>query len=177
MNTGSVTIGGSKQPTNSAASIALSELVTANNDLGIPGAITSSNLDLGGQTLTPGTHASGSSLANSTNLTFDAQGNSLATLGTNSTFTGHIYALTSLTATTGVIIYGQLLARNGSVTLDNNIIVNNACTAPAVDEFPSTESNRQALVLTSGVPALLGTAVLVGSIRKFNRRYTARSYV
>ena len=77
-NTGSVTIGGSTQLTNSAASIAQSDLVTAYNDLGIPSAITLSNVDLGGQTLTPGTYASGSSLANSTNLTFDAQGNDAA---------------------------------------------------------------------------------------------------
>jgi LPXTG-motif cell wall-anchored protein len=52
---------------------------------------------------------------------------SSATIGTNSTFVGHIYALTSITANTGATIYGQLLARNGAVTLDNNTIVNNAC--------------------------------------------------
>jgi type VI secretion system secreted protein VgrG len=50
-----------------------------------------------------------------------------ATLGVDSTFIGSIYALTSITATTRAKIYGQLLARNGAVTLDTNIIQNDAC--------------------------------------------------
>jgi hypothetical protein len=52
---------------------------------------------------------------------------SSATIGVNSTFIGHVYALTSITANTGASITGQLLARNGAVTLDNNTIRNNAC--------------------------------------------------
>lgn len=56
---------------------------------------------------------------------------SSATIGVSSTFVGHIYALTSITANTGATIYGQLLARNGAVTLDNNTIVNNSCVTPA----------------------------------------------
>jgi len=54
---------------------------------------------------------------------------SSATLGTSSNFSGHILALESITATTGAVINGSLLARNGAVTLDTNTIVNNACTA------------------------------------------------
>ena len=54
---------------------------------------------------------------------------SSATLGTNSNFTGHVFALTSITATTGATINGQLLARNGAVTLDSNTIVNDVCAA------------------------------------------------
>lgn len=58
---------------------------------------------------------------------------SSATLGTNSTFVGHIFAMTSITATTGATVQGQLLARNGAVTLDSNTITNGICapTAPA----------------------------------------------
>lgn len=56
---------------------------------------------------------------------------SSATLGTNSIFRGHIFALTSITATTGAMIQGQLLARNGAVTLDSNTITNGICAAPA----------------------------------------------
>ena len=48
---------------------------------------------------------------------------SSATLGTGSSFVGNIFALTSITATTGATINGRLLARNGAVTLDTNIIV------------------------------------------------------
>lgn len=52
---------------------------------------------------------------------------SSATLGTNSDFAGQILALASITATTGVDVLGQLLARNGAVTLDTNTIVNDSC--------------------------------------------------
>lgn len=47
---------------------------------------------------------------------------SSATLGTNSSIVGHIVALTSITANTGAKVRGQLLARNGAVTLDTNTI-------------------------------------------------------
>ena len=52
---------------------------------------------------------------------------SSATLGTNSHFVGHIFAMASITATTGATVQGQLLARNGAVTLDNNTITNGFC--------------------------------------------------
>lgn len=52
---------------------------------------------------------------------------SSATLGTNSNFMGHIFALTSISAKTGAVIQGQLLARNGAVTLDHNTITNGIC--------------------------------------------------
>jgi uncharacterized repeat protein (TIGR01451 family)/LPXTG-motif cell wall-anchored protein len=52
---------------------------------------------------------------------------SSATLGTNSHFVGHIFALTSIAAQTGATVQGQLLARNGAVTLDTNTITNGLC--------------------------------------------------
>lgn len=52
---------------------------------------------------------------------------SSATLGSYSQFTGHIFALTSITANSGATVEGQLLARNGAVTLDNNVITNGVC--------------------------------------------------
>ena len=63
-------------------------------------------------------------------LTGGAQGNNVyfvvgssATLGTSTTLTGRIVALTSITLnTTALIDCGAALARNGSVTLDNNVI-------------------------------------------------------
>ncbi len=55
---------------------------------------------------------------------------SSATLGTNSNFVGTILALTSITATTGVIVNGRLLAQNGAVTLDTNIITIATCAVP-----------------------------------------------
>lgn len=49
---------------------------------------------------------------------------SSATLETYSHFVGRIFALTSITVNTGANVRGQLLARNGAVTLDNNSITN-----------------------------------------------------
>ncbi len=57
---------------------------------------------------------------------------SSATLGTNSTFVGHILAMASITANTGATIYGQLHARDGAVTLDTNTIVNGFCGYPTL---------------------------------------------
>ena len=58
---------------------------------------------------------------------------SSATLGTNSTFVGHILADTSITANTEAEVQGQLLAMGGAVTLDTNTITNDVCS----DEVPT----------------------------------------
>ena len=47
---------------------------------------------------------------------------SSATLGTNSTFSGSILALSDITLTTGATLNGRALARNGAVTLDTNMV-------------------------------------------------------
>ena len=66
---------------------------------------------------------------------------SSATLGTNSHFVGHIFALESITANTGATVQGQLLARNGAVTLDTNTITNGICAAAATTTTTSPESS------------------------------------
>jgi len=55
---------------------------------------------------------------------------SSATLGTDTTFVGNILALTSIAAQTGSVIDGGLLARNGEVTLDNNVVRTATCAVP-----------------------------------------------
>jgi hypothetical protein len=55
---------------------------------------------------------------------------SSATLGTNSTFRGTILALTMIAVTTGAIVDGRALARNGAVTLDTNRIITSTCNVP-----------------------------------------------
>jgi hypothetical protein len=73
---------------------------------------------------------------------------SSATLGTGTAFEGNIMALTSITADTGATdLDGRLLARNGAVTLDDNII-----TAPPA-EVPDAGSTI--LRLGSGLVTLL----------------------
>ncbi|MEO6122200.1 MAG: sigma-70 family RNA polymerase sigma factor [Ilumatobacteraceae bacterium] len=50
-----------------------------------------------------------------------------ATLGTFSEMAGTVIAATSITATTGVVVNGRLIARNAAVTLDTNRVVVPAC--------------------------------------------------
>jgi hypothetical protein len=52
---------------------------------------------------------------------------SSATLGTGSVFAGNILALTSITVTSGVTVHGRALARNGAVTLDNDVFDAPSC--------------------------------------------------
>ena len=58
--------------------------------------------------------------ASAANVTF-AVGSS-ATLGTSSVTVGNILALTSITANTGAVVNGRLLAQNGAVTLQGNTV-------------------------------------------------------
>ena len=67
---------------------------------------------------------------------------SSATLGTNSTFVGHILALTDIHAQTGTSVEGQLLARNGEVTLDTNVVTNEICTVARTIRVTKTASPR-----------------------------------
>ena len=57
---------------------------------------------------------------------------SSATLGTGSTFVGHMVAQASITATNGVSIAGSLDALTGAVTLDTNTVTNDNCAAAVV---------------------------------------------
>ena len=63
---------------------------------------------------------------------------SSATLGTNSHFVGHIFAMESITANNGATVQGQLLARTGAVTLENNTITNGICAAPPAPPASAT---------------------------------------
>lgn len=52
---------------------------------------------------------------------------SSATLGTDTKFVGTIMALTSVTLDSGSTVTGRALARNGAVTLDNNVLTAGRC--------------------------------------------------
>jgi hypothetical protein len=78
---------------------------------------------------------------------------SSATLGVNSHFVGHLFALTSITANTGASIQGQLLARNGAVTLQANTIMNGLC-ADEAGINPQTSD--------AGSLIFLGLSILIG---------------
>lgn len=92
-----------------------------------------------GSTLTTASDSTVSLTNGASNCRVFWQVGSSATLGTNTEFVGHVFALTSITAETGATVWGQLLARNGAVTLDSNEISNDYCSAepsptPTTDE-------------------------------------------
>jgi len=62
---------------------------------------------------------------------------SSATLGTTTAFVGNIFALTSITLNNGASVSGRVLARNGAVTLDNNIITVPVCNVPGTSIPPT----------------------------------------
>lgn len=88
---------------------------------------------------------------------------SSATLGTNSTFVGHIMAMESITATTGAFIQGQLMARTAAVTLDTNTIVNGFCpTIPSPTPI-SSATPVPGYTLAPGVTLIPGVTFIPGT--------------
>ena len=105
---------------------------------------TTSSLTIGGSsliTLTGGAQAC--------NVFWAVQ--SSATLGTNATFVGHVYAQISITANTGASVAGSLMA-GSAVTLDDNAITNDNCAAVVVPPPAQTGS------ITSVTPATCVTS-------------------
>ena len=85
---------------------------------------------------------------------------SSATLGTYSSFSGTILALTSITATTGASIDGRLIALNAAVTLDSN----NVSTSPADATAPTlTITGGAAITTTDTAPTITGTSDEIGA--------------
>ena len=93
---------------------------------------------------------------------------SSATLGTTSTFTGSILALTSITVADGAVVDGQALARNGAVTLDDATFRDPGClssstvtvTAPAVTETATVTAPAVTETATVTAPAVTETATV-----------------
>ncbi len=66
---------------------------------------------------------------------------SSATLGTTTDFVGHVFALNSISVNDGVTVHGQLLARNGAVTLIHDTIINDKCADVVSSPTPSPEDS------------------------------------
>jgi type VI secretion system secreted protein VgrG len=133
-----------------ASSAQLTGKLTLNN-LGNPNAVFVFQI---GSTLTT---ASGSSVVFTSSLDKNVfwQVGSSATLGTTTKFEGNILALTSITLNNGASIgCGSALARNGAVTLNNNVIGGGCKGGSTVPE--------------PGTMGLLGTglAILAGAARR-----------
>jgi hypothetical protein len=80
---------------------------------------------------------------------------SSATLGTNSNFSGSLLALSSVTVTTGAVVNGRVLARNGAVTLDTNSVNRPTCTVAVVTPTPTPAPSLVIPTLTPTPPATL----------------------
>jgi hypothetical protein len=122
------------------------------------------------------TTASGSSVSvinnggSSCNKVFWQVGSS-ATIGTGSSFTGDILALSSITITTGANTNGRALARNGAVTLDtNNVNTCGVSVCPIITVNPATLPNGAVgtpynqIVSASGGTAPYSFAVSSGAL-------------
>jgi len=74
---------------------------------------------------------------------------SSATLGTDTTFAGTILALTSASIKTGASVDGQVLARNGQVSLDDNTITRPACSTTGTTTTTTATTTSLASTTTS----------------------------
>ena len=61
---------------------------------------------------------------------------SSATIGTTTAFQGNLMALSDISLNTGATVLGRVLARNGGVTLDSNVINASTCATPAGGTTP-----------------------------------------
>jgi hypothetical protein len=109
----------------------------AAKSLGLTGTVT---LDAHGNTNAVFIFQAGSTLLTASSSTVKLSGGaqacnvfwqvgSSATLGTDTTFVGSIMALTSATIQTGTTVEGRVLARNGQVSLDDNLITRPTCSS------------------------------------------------
>ncbi|MFF1418695.1 ice-binding family protein [Streptomyces sp. NPDC058280] len=90
---------------------------------------------------------------------------SSATLGTNSNFVGNILALTSITLNTGATVNGRALARNGSVTMDTNVISRSACgTVTTGGTTSATTTGTTGATTTTGTTTGVTTGTTTGVI-------------
>ena len=78
---------------------------------------------------------------------------SRATLGTNSTLSGTILALTSISLQTVRDVDGRALARNGAVTLDSNAITRSACNTGTSTTSRSTSNGATSAATTGATPS------------------------
>ncbi len=90
---------------------------------------------------------------------------SSASLGTGTVLAGTVMALTSITVVSGVTVQGRLLARNGTVTLDNDVITRPAtCLTGSVTDGTGGTGGGGGAVPGAGGLAVSGTDATPGLI-------------
>jgi Ice-binding-like len=83
---------------------------------------------------------------------------SSATLGTGTQFAGNLMALTSISLNNAVTVKGRVLARNGQVSLINDVLDNSMCATETETETetpPPTETNSPISPVVTAVAAVL----------------------
>jgi hypothetical protein len=105
-----------------------------------------------GSTLITGSSSSVSLIGGAQACNVFWQVGSSATLGTTTSFVGTILALTSASLDTGATLQGRVFARNGAVTLDDNVITQPGCltTPPTTTTTTTTASTTSTTSATSG---------------------------
>jgi hypothetical protein len=86
---------------------------------------------------------------------------SSATLGTASTFQGTVMALSSVTVTTSAHVKGRALARNGAVTLDNNVFTAPDC---GTTTEPTSAASTTTTLTTAPTTATAGKSVTLRAV-------------
>jgi len=91
---------------------------------------------------------------------------SSATLGTATSFVGTILALTSASLDTGATLQGRVFARNGAVTLDDNVITQPGCatTTPTTTTTSTTAGSTSTTSPTSGSAGGTTSSGATGSV-------------
>ncbi len=115
-----------------------------------------------GSTLTTGSNSSVQFINGAQACNVFWQVGSSATIGTGTAFAGTILALTSISVNGGATIDGRALAREGAVTLDNNVFTSSPCniateapTATATPTVTPTVTPTEAPTVTpTGVPTV-----------------------
>jgi uncharacterized repeat protein (TIGR01451 family) len=103
-----------------------------------------------GSTLTTAVNSSVNLIGGANPCNVYWQVGSSATLGTTTAFVGNIYALTSITLNNGASVSGRVLARNGAVTLDNNIVTVPVCNVPGTSIPPTLSKSFSPGTITAG---------------------------
>jgi hypothetical protein len=85
---------------------------------------------------------------------------SSATLGSTTAFQGNLMALTSITLNNRASVVGRALARNGAVTLDENVLTGSVCGAGTT---PSSDGSTPGGGIPGGSAASPGTATGPGA--------------
>ncbi|MHB9034157.1 MAG: ice-binding family protein [Anaerolineae bacterium] len=111
-----------------------------------------------GSTLTTASNASVAFINGANPCNVYWQVGSSATIGTGTNFAGNILALTSIALQTGANLNGRALARNGAVTLDNNVINNSQCSS-AASPTATTAATAVPTSAATAVPTSAATAV------------------